>query len=445
MDEEASPNSPVADAETCQPAGSGVFADRVFAEYLIETAQPLEQAVAAMAGEQSTGTFVEVPGETDGLRLRHAARVEKVDELETVDSPTLPGALPNTVGASAEGILRARVVLSFPVANMGASLPNLMAAVAGNLFELREVSGLRLIDLKLPEAFGDAYPGPRYGGHGTRELTGVADRPIIGTIIKPSVGLTPQETANLVDQLVASGLDFIKDDELQSDGPSSPFQQRVAAVMDVVNRHADRTGKKAMYAFNITGEIDDMLRRHDAVVKAGGTCVMLSLNHVGLAAVAHIRRLCQLPIHGHRNGWGMLTRCPLLGMDFAAYQKLWRLVGVDHLHCNGLRNKFWEPDDSVVRSARACRTPLFQANPMIAMPVISSGQWAGQAPDTYAHLRTTDLMYLCGGGIIGHPSGIAAGVASVKQAWEAAIADVKLSEYAKSHSELREALDYFAT
>jgi len=96
------------------------------------------------------------------------------------------------------------------------------------------------------------------------------------------------------------------------------------------------------------------------------------------------------------NGWGALSRHPNLGFDFIAYQKLWRLAGVDHLHCNGIRNKFCEPDDSVIASARARLTPMFDEKD-VAMPVLASGQWAGQEPDTYERVGSFDLMYLCGG------------------------------------------------
>jgi ribulose-bisphosphate carboxylase large chain len=196
-----------------------------------------------------------------------------------------------------------------------------------------------------------------------------------------------------------------------------------------------------MYAFNITDEVDAMLRHHDAVADAGGTCVMVSLNGVGLAGVAHLRRHSRLPIHGHRNGWGMLTRCPQLGLDFRAYQKLWRLAGVDQLHTNGIRNKFSESDESVVASARACLSPMLGGYEV--MPVLSSGQWAGQAPDSYARIGSVDLMYLCGGGIMAHPEGASAGAASVRQAWEAALAGVPLAEYARDREPLRLALERF--
>ena len=116
-------------------------------------------------------------------------------------------------------------------------------------------------------------------------------------------------------------------------------------------------------------------------------------------------------------------------MEFTAYQKLWRLAGVDHLHVNGLKNKFCESDESVVRSIKACLTPMFGG--YLIMPVVSSGQWGGQAPETYRQTHTLDLMYLAGGGILAHPGGPAAGVTAIRQAWEAAVRGIALTSYAR--------------
>jgi ribulose-bisphosphate carboxylase large chain len=420
--------------------------DRIQARYWIETAWPLAQAAAILAGEQSTGTFVRVPGETDELRERYAARVERIDELGVVDAPSLPGSgLPKR--QSGPVIRRtAEVALSWPLENMGPSLPNLMATVAGNLFELKPFSGIRLLDVILPPAFLEAYAGPQFGVEGTRQLTQVYGRPVIGTILKPSVGMTPAQTAAQVRTLAEAGVDFIKDDELQADGPHCPFEERVPAVLRVLDDHAQRTGKRAMYAANITGEIDQMLRRHDLVAAAGGTCVMVSLNSIGLPALTALRRHARLAIHGHRNGWGMLGRSHAIGMSFIAYQKFWRLAGIDHVHVNGLRNKFCEDDASVIASARECLTPMFAPphKSCTVMPVFSSGQSARQAPDTFKALGSMDLIYACGGGIAAHPGGAAAGVRSLHQAWEAAAAGVPLAEFARDHAELRASLEAFA-
>jgi ribulose-bisphosphate carboxylase large chain len=132
-------------------------------------------------------------------------------------------------------------------------------------------------------------------------------------------------------------------------------------------------------------------------------------------------------------------------MSFVAFQKLWRLAGIDHTHVNGLRNKFCEDDASVIASARACLTPMFPEpnSGCEVMPVFSSGQSARQAPDTYQALGSNDLIYACGGGIMGHPMGVAAGVRSLQQAWEAAARNIPLAAYAQNHSELKSALEMF--
>ena len=417
--------------------------ERIFATYWIETAFSPDAAAATMAGEQSTGTFIRVPGETDELRERFAARVESVTEQAPAPAPSLPGSGTPTHW---DGIRRAaEVTLSWPLENLGPSLPNLLATVAGNLSELKQFSGLKLLDLTLPPAFLTRYQGPQFGVSGTRKFTGVQGRPIIGTIIKPSVGMSPAATAAQVKTLVEAGIDFIKDDELQSDGLHCPFNERAAAVLAVINAHAEKTAKRVMYAANITGELDEMLARHDHLLALGGTCAMVSINSIGLPAMTALRRHSQLCIHGHRNGWGMLGRSPAIGMSVVAFQKLWRLAGIDHTHVNGLANKFCESDESVIASARACLTPMFPApHPGCeVMPVFSSGQSAKQAPATFAALGSTDLIYAAGGGIMAHPAGPAAGVRSLQQAWEAAVQQIDLTTYAATHPELQSALAAF--
>lgn len=411
------------------------------ARYFVETSTSMEQAAETIAGEQSSGTFMPLPGETDELKQRSRARVTRIEALPPAAEPSLHSAFVERRGRK-DTFKRAEIEIAFPIDNVGANLPALLATIAGNLFELGEVTGLRLLDIDMPEAYAKRFPGPRFGIPGTRELSGVHARPLIGTIIKPSIGLSPQETAQMVDSLCAADIDFIKDDELMADPPYAPFDDRLAAVMPVIMKHADRMGRKPMYAMNISGSVDDMLRRHDAVLKAGGTCVMVSVNWVGFAAVEHLRGHTELPIHAHRNGWGALTRHPQLGLSFDAYQKIWRLAGVDHLHVNGVRSKFWEPDDSVIASAKSCLAPYAGVQPV--MPVFSSGQWAGQAPDLFQKLRSTDLMHLAGGGILGHPDGIAAGVTSMREGWEAAVSGVSLQAYGRDHAALRSALAQFS-
>lgn len=411
--------------------------DRISAIYLIETPLALDQAAAVLAAEQSSGTFVAVPGETEELKQRFAARVEKITPLETVNEPGLP--LPKR--SAYKSFQRAEVVISWPVENMGWNLPALVSTIQGNLYELSQFSGLKLMDVELPESFTRHFRGPKFGVAGCRQLTAVQNRPLIGTIIKPSIGLTPQQTADLVSALAEAGIDFVKDDELMANPPHSPFNARVDAVMRVINAHADRTGKKVMYAFNVSDEVDEMRRHYEKVAASGGTCAMISLNSVGLAGAKKICDLGALAIHGHRNGWGALNRHPLLGIEFPAYQKIWRLAGVDQIHVNGIANKFWESDDSVVRSIEACRRPL--AGGMQVLPVVSSGQWGGQAPETFRRTQTIDLLYMAGGGIMAHPGGPVAGVRSLRKWWEAAVEGLTMEQAAAKYPELNASREKF--
>jgi ribulose-bisphosphate carboxylase large chain len=413
---------------------------RLIARYELESPLPLTDAAAVIAGEQSCGTFVRLPGETDQLRERAGARVEEILELSQSDRPALPCA---TVGGR---YTRGEVTLSWPMENIGPSLANTLATVAGNLFELAEVSALRLLDVTFPDDFAAACPGPAFGTEGTLRLAGLTGGPMIGTIVKPSVGLSPEETAELAGALAEGGIDFIKDDELQANGPHCPLAQRVEKVTRVLNAHGDKTGRKVMYAFNITGEIDEMKRNADLVRDAGGACLMVSIHSIGLAGLTALRRHAELPLHCHRNGWGLFQRSPDIGIDYRAWQKFWRLAGADHLHVNGLSNKFSESDESVIASARAVAEPLFEAPAPAhtAMPVFSSGQTALQMGPTYKALGSTGFIYCAGGGIMGHPGGVAGGVASLRQAAEAAIAGIAAAEYAKTHEELAAALTKFA-
>ncbi len=410
--------------------------ERLFATYLIETPLAVERAAAALAGEQSSGTFVAVPGETEELKQRFAARVEKITPLETVPEPSLPGC--RRAGGKFQ---RAEIIVSWPVENLGWNLPVLVSTIQGNLYELKQFTGLKLMDVELPPSFTSHFRGPKFGVGGCRQLTQVEGRPLIGTIIKPSIGLSPAQTAELVQTLVEAGIDFIKDDELMGDPPHSPFDRRVDAVMRVINQYANRTGKQVMYAFNLSDEFDAMQRHYAKVVQSGGTCAMVSLNSVGLSATKKLCDLGVLAIHGHRNGWGALNRHPLLGIEFPAYQKLWRLAGVDQLHVNGIANKFWESDDSVVRSIESCLKPLAGASPVL--PVVSSGQWGGQACETHRRTQTVDLLYLAGGGIMAHPDGPAAGVRSLQKWWEAAVEGLSMEQASEKYPELKKSVEKF--
>lgn len=411
--------------------------ERVFAEYLIETPYDVEQASAVLAGEQSSGTFVSVPGETEELKKRFAARVEDIQLLDLADEPSIPGG-----SIPGKKYQKARVKVSWSIENFGYNLPVLISTLQGNLYEITQFTGLKLMDFEVPDSFATYFKGPKFGIQGSKLSCGVTDRPMIGTIIKPSIGMSVEETATLVKSLIEAGIDFIKDDELMGSAANSPFDERVKAIMKVIRDNEQKTGKKVMYAFNISDEIDEMQRKYDLIKKEEGSCAMISINSVGLSGTKKICDQGELVIHGHRNGWGMLNRHPLLGIEFPAYQKIQRLAGVDQLHVNGIQNKFWESDDSVVTSIKSCLKPFLGGYEIL--PVVSSGQWGGQAVETYRRTQTTDLLYMAGGGILAHPMGPKAGVNALQQAWTGAVDGLSVEETALKYPEFAESVKKFS-
>ncbi|GHG31471.1 3-oxo-isoapionate-4-phosphate decarboxylase OiaX [Paracoccus aerius] len=401
--------------------------------YRIETLGSIEAMAQKIAADQSTGTFTELPGETEALKARYAARVESIVPLPDADHPGFP--------TDASGPFhRADVTIAWPLDAIGTDLAALTTITVGGVYAIRGLTAVRVMDLDLPSAFA-CHPGPQFGIAGSRRLMGVPEGPMIASIIKPSLGLSPEDTAEVVQTLCEAGVDFIKDDEKLMSPGYSPLAARVDAIMPVIERHADRTGKRVMYAFGISSaDPDRMMRDHDYVATRGGNAAVVNINSIGHGGMAFLRKRSVLCLHAHRNGWDILTRHPALGMEFRAYQKIWRLLGVDQFQINGMQAKYWEPDESFVKSFHDVMTPIF-SDADRPLPVVCSGQWGGQAVDTYQRTGgTLDLMYLGGGGIHGHPNGAAAGVRAIRRAWQAAADGESLQQAAANHPDLAASL-----
>lgn len=425
-----------------RPTDSGAGApSTIRVTYRIETAGSPAEAAAKIASDQSTGTFTPLPGETDAVRARCAATVEHVQDL----GPLIVPSIPQTGQASKGPYNRADAVISYPLDAIGTDVAALMTVAVGGVYAAKGLSGIRVMDIDLPLEWA-CHPGPQFGIDGSRTLMGVESGPMIASIIKPSLGLLPSETADVVRTLCRSGVDFIKDDEKLMSPAYSSLDERVDAIMPVLRDHEQSTGKKVMYAFGISSaDPDTMMRYHDTVLNAGGNAAVININSVGYGGMTYLRKRSELCLHAHRNGWDILTRHPGLGMEFRAYQKIWRLLGVDQFQINGIQAKYWEPDESFVRSFRDCMTPIF-SDADRPLPVVCSGQWGGQAVETYERTgRTLDLMYLGGGGIHGHPMGPSAGVQAIRQAWDAAEAGIPLANHAASNPELAAALETFGS
>lgn len=402
--------------------------------YRLETSGDIEALAIKIASDQSTGTFTELPGETAEVQARCAARVEQITPLSDSATPSFPD--PGGSGP----YHRADVIIAYPIEAVGTDIAALMTITIGGVYAVRGMTGVRVMDIDLPDEWA-CHPGPQFGVSGSRRLMGVPEGPMIASIIKPSLGLLPDEAAKVIKLLCEAGVDFIKDDEKLMSPAYSPLEARVKAIMPVINEHEQKTGKKVMYAFGISSaDPDIMMRNHDTVLAHGGNAAVININSIGYGGLSFLRKRSSLCLHAHRNGWDILTRHPGLGMEFRAYQKIWRLLGVDQFQVNGIRAKYWEPDESFVRSFADVMTPIFSEDDR-ALPVVCSGQWGGQAVETFERTgRTLDLMYLGGGGIHGHPMGAASGVSAIRQAWDAASSGTSLESYAQNHPELAAAL-----
>lgn len=413
------------------------MSDAIEVTYRILSYLPLEQAAEAIAGEQTTGTFTKVAGESPELHRKHRAQVLDITPLADDLSAPLPGARGRESATLHSGLVR----IGYPLVNSGPSLTRMLAFISGNLYELSELAGIKLLDIDFPNEFGAVYPPAPHGVTGTREF---ADRPsgvLLGTIVKPNIGLAAPDYYHVVRELGLAGLDFIKDDEVNADCPPTPLRDRVPHIMRALDEVASETGRRPLYAFNISDEIDHMLASADYIAEAGGKCVVINTALVGIPALCAVRRHTDLMIHGHLAGFAAASRHPNLGMGFTAFQKLTRFAGVDHLHVGGFRSKFFVEDKETAANIAAVRAPLLGGRD--CLPVISSAQWAGTAPITWQHTGTEDLLVLAGGGVLGHPGGAAAGARSMRQAWDAVTAGVSLDDAAKEHSELAAALAHF--
>lgn len=390
--------------------------------YYIESAIEPADAAVIMAGEQSSGTFVPVPGESSRIRERHAAHVVEVWELGR-RGPSLPSR------NRPEEVRAANVSIEFPMENIGTDLAALSTTVAGNLFELGELYACRLNEVELPDEFVAAHPGPAFGIAGTRRLIGDAEGALIGTIVKPNIGLSEPEFRQVVRELARASIDLIKDDELMTDQAHLPLERRIAVATEEIRDAEQVTGHPTMYAFNITGDLAGLRRRHDMVVAAGGRCVMLNIPIMGLPALEWLRSFAEVPIHGHRAGLAASMRASGLGVDYGVWQQLARLAGADQLHVSGLGGKFYERDEEVAGNIRGLLSPVGGTVP--ALPVLSSGQNVMTPALTFDAVGSTDVLMLAGGGVAAHPDGPAAGVQSLREAWSAATAGVPLADAAE--------------
>ena len=337
------------------------------------------------------------------------------------------------------------------------NMPAFLASVAGNIFGMKRVKGLRVEDIYLPLDFLRHFKGPSKGIQGIRSVMRIEKRPIIGTVPKPKVGYSPGEVERLSYELLVGGMDYVKDDENIASPSFCKFEERARAIMKSIERAEKETGERKAWFANITADIREMERRLKLVADYGNPYVMVDVVITGWSALTYIRDLAEdygLAIHGHRAMHAAFTRNNYHGMSMFTLAKLYRIIGIDQLHVGTPEvGKLEAKTVDVIRNARVLREEVYTPDPedlfhlqqpfgnmKPSFPVSSGGLHPGTVPEVIRRMGA-DIVIQVGGGVVGHPDGPRAGAAAARQSVEATMGGIDLLEYAKTHRELARALE----
>jgi ribulose-bisphosphate carboxylase large chain len=371
---------------------------------------------------------LEPPGSARALAVEESTGTERIS-----------AAMAEAVGGVVVSEGAGRAVIAWPWRNWGANLPQLMASVlVGEGVETARFTRCRLVALQWPAALVAAVGGgPRFGVDGVRARLGAPERPLLGGIVKPSLGLVPAEVAATAGALARAGCDLVKDDELLADPDWCPLSERVTAVA----RALAAVDRPCLYAANVSGPLDTLLDRASAAVAAGAGAVMINVFASGIDSVRVLAAAgLGVPVFAHRVGAGPLVRNPEVGVAGAVLCELTRIAGADFVQIGGFGGKLFDTWDEVAANLAACRRPLGGAP--VPVPVNGGGVWAGSVPEVVG-AAGGDVMLLVGAGAYEHPGGVEAGARSVAQAIDAVGLGVALKEAAASAPELAAALEHF--
>lgn len=359
---------------------------------------------------------------------------------ESTGTEKVAGAVADLVGGRVLAEGGGRAVIAWPWTNWGANVPQLMASVlVGEGCETARFTVCRLVAVDWPAALVAALGGgPRFGLAGVRALLGpdAATRPLLGGIVKPSLGLAPAEVAATAGALARGGCDLVKDDELLADPEWCPLRERVPAVVAALAA----AGRPCLYAPNVSGPTESLLDRAAAAVAAGATAVMVNAFAQGIDAVRALAGSgLGVPVLAHRVGAGPVARNAHVGVDGSVLCELTRLAGADLVQIGGFGGKLFDTDADVADNLAACRRDI--AGMLVPVPVNGGGVWAGTVPAVVA-AAGPDVMLLVGAGAFEHPGGPEAGARSMRQAIDAVAAGRPL---AGAGAELDAALAHFGT
>ncbi|MGZ4851178.1 MAG: type III ribulose-bisphosphate carboxylase [Candidatus Bathyarchaeia archaeon] len=391
--------------------------DLICTFYLEPEGISLKEAAGAIAAESSVGTWTELSTEKPYV-TRLAAHVFNIEA--NVAKIAYPIEL-------------------FEPANM----PNVLSSVAGNVFGLKALKNLRLLNIELPKALISSFKGPAFGIAGIRKLLKVPKRPLVGTIIKPKLGLNTKDHAKVAYDAWSGGCDIVKDDENLSSQKFNPFEERLTQTLESRDKAQKETGERKVYMINITAETNLMMKRAESVLAHGGEYVMVDILTCGWSALQTLREEnFTLVIHAHRAGHAAFTKNSKHGIAMRPIATVARIIGVDQLHVGTVVGKMSETKSEVLENIDACKTEMGGLKPVL--PVASGGLHPRLVPSLLETFGN-DVVLQAGGGIHGHPDGTVNGAKAMRQAVDATLEGKTLDEYAKTHKELKAALTQWKT
>lgn len=389
----------------------------LIAEYYVEPNKiSLEKAAEHIALESSIGTWTTISTMNKKIAKKLKPNVFSINKKTKEIKIAYPSEL-------------------FEAGNM----PQIYSAIAGNIFGMKSLKNLRLQDISFPKSIIKKFLGPKFGIQGIRNLLKIKKRPLIGTIVKPKVGLNEKQHAKVAYDAWTGGLDIVKDDENLTSMSFNKFNKRIKLTLKARNRAEKITGEKKIYMPNVTAETAEMLRRAKYVKSLGGRYVMIDIITCGWSALQTLRNAnLGLVIHAHRAMHGAFTENPKHGISMLTIAKTARLIGVDQIHIGAIVGKMKGGEEEVVEIGKAITKKWF--NIKSTFPVCSGGLHPGKIPPLVKAMGNNIIMQF-GGGCHGHPNGTYSGAKAIRQALKATMAKSSLSEYTKYYKELRKALE----
>lgn len=401
----------------------------VICQYKITPAKglSLRKVSEDIAGESSIGTWTDIGTMNKNIAKRLSPKIYYVNEKDK----------------------RVRIAYPLSLFELG-NLPEILSSIGGNIFGMKSVQGLLWEDLKIPERMLKSFHGPRYGINGLRKIMKIYNRPFLGTIIKPKIGLNEKEHAKVAYEAWIGGCDIVKDDENLTSQNFNHFKKRFLLTIKACKEAEKKTGEKKFYLINCTAESEEMKKRIKFVEKNHGNYIMLDIISLGWSALQTARNFTKLPIHAHRAGHAMFDRNPNHGMSMEVIAELARMIGVDSLHIGAIYGKMTGSKKEILHIEKEIESPFTRQTKEYLeqkwhniKPVlgVASGGISPIITDKIINIMGKDIIIQAGGGIHGHPKGTVAGARAMRQAIDAAIKKIPLEKYAKEHIELKQALE----